>query len=181
MWEKLCHMWALGALMYYWPPLYDENPTIRLSQHLLLAPALYAHSHDHQHTASFYVLSLTGFLQGGRFLRMVINNHSNKWLRSYCFMALLRCTRGSQSRAVSKSTGINCVSVSHEVLHLFPSLRREHSCPCLSTHTQFTKHNSQISSKQGECLNQSVKHLPSKHKHRIHSSLTLLLADSSPS
>ncbi len=179
---KLCDVWALAApnvllTSTVWWEFYNLTFSTPAAGLCFIYTLTYSHTHTH---SLFLCIISHGFLQGRRFLRMVFNNHSNKWLHSYCFMALLRCTRGSQSRAVSKSTGISCVSVSHEVLHLFPSLRREHSCPRLSTHTQFTKHNSQIPCKRGERLNQSVKHLPHKHNHRTHSSFTLLLADSSP-
>lgn len=81
-------------------------------------------------------LSLLWIMSHGFLLRArggVFNNHSNKCLRSYCFTALLRCTRGSA--AACKSTGIHCASVSHEALHLFPSPRRTQLAPSFSKHT----------------------------------------------
>ena len=140
----------------------------------------HTHTHTHTHilqqTTSFSGLSLMCFCQGGRFLWMVFNNHGNKWLLAYCFLALLRCTRGSRSRAVRNTTGIRCESWGATPV---PISAENAAGPCLSKHTIHKTQSSNLHS-QWERLNQSIQHLPYKHLHSILSSLTLLLADGSP-
>lgn len=127
------------------------------------APAVaFCFTHTHTHTRTFtntqplspYYLSQVFLYRAWSLITIATNDCA-------CFRALF--TRVSQGRAVCKSTGMHCASVSHEGLHLFPSPRRTHLAP--SFNTQFTKHNSQISAKQERVgdLIQSIRHLLSKH------------------
>lgn len=134
-------------------------------------------SHRHTHTYAkrqlfSMVLSLPGLFEGGMFLWMLSNIHSNKWLGPYCFVALLRCTRGSRARP--------CVtvlefSVRPWVMKCYTCSRLcwDHSWPRLSMHTihKRTILKSPLIGESAE--NQCVKHLPCKHYwHVTHSSLT---------
>lgn len=156
----------------------DTNSKMDLSEHLLLPPTLHTHAdmftkrrplcpHDFSEVCN----RPAGFFQQSSIT--IATNDCRCIVPQLCQGA----AEEAGPRLVCKSTGIRCAPVSHEVLHLFPSLRRTQLAPSLHTHcTQFSKHNSPISSEQREFM----KHLPGKQHCCIHSRLTLLLAASSP-
>lgn len=102
---------------------------------------------------------LCGFFRygpGRGFLDQPLITIATNVCTQYCFMALLRCARGSG--AVCKSAGIHCALVSHEVLHLFPSPRRTQLALSFNTRTI---HKTQCSNLclARECLNLSSENI----------------------
>lgn len=160
-WEKCCLKWGAGVSSPWCvpePPLDDENSWIQLSQHLLLASALH-NTCSPTHSLFLYHLSRVFGSAGGFFERSPITIATNE-----CAHIVSRLCQGALEEArAGLYLRVLVFTVRRWLMKCYTCscLHRGHSWFRLSMRTQFTKHNSQISFKQGECLNQFMKHLPS--------------------